>query len=87
MNQKRIVIAGGSGFIGTALANEFAAHGWPVVVLTRSPRQRTGGITELGWDGEQLGEWIQALDGAAAEENPVEVEDFALLGDDGAAMT
>ena len=66
MNQKRIVIAGGSGFIGTALANEFAAHGWPVVVLTRSPRQRTGGITELGWDGEQLGEWIQALDGAAA---------------------
>jgi uncharacterized protein (TIGR01777 family) len=66
MTQKRIVIAGGSGFIGTALAREFSGRGFEVVILTRSPRERTGGIREVAWDGEHLGEWIQWLDGAAA---------------------
>jgi len=66
MTKKRIVIAGGSGFIGTALAREFSGRGFEVVILTRSPRERTGGIREIAWDGEHLGEWIQWLDGAAA---------------------
>lgn len=66
MSQKRIVIAGGSGFIGTALAKEFAARGFEVIVLTRSPRQRTDSIQEAGWDGEHLGEWIQCLNDAEA---------------------
>jgi uncharacterized protein (TIGR01777 family) len=63
---QRVVIAGGNGFIGTALAAEFSARGFDVVVLTRLARQRTDGIRELAWDGEHLGEWIQCLDGAAA---------------------
>lgn len=66
MNLKRIVIAGGSGFIGRALAGEFVARGREVVVLTRSPRERTDGIREVAWDGSHLGEWIQFLDGAEA---------------------
>jgi len=66
MSKKRIVIAGGSGFIGTALAKEFCARGFEVVVLTRSPRQRTDGVRELAWDGEHLGEWIQCLNEAEA---------------------
>ncbi len=69
MNQqikKRIVIAGGSGFIGTALAAEFIRRGYDVVVLTRSPRARTEGVQEIAWDGNHLGEWIQQLDGAEA---------------------
>ena len=66
MSKKRIVIAGGSGFIGTALAKEFSARDFEVIVLTRRPRERTGGIREVVWDGEHLGEWIQCLDGAEA---------------------
>jgi len=66
MNQKRLVIAGGSGFIGRALAQEFSARHYEIVVLTRAPRSRTDGVRELAWDGVQTGDWIQALDGAAA---------------------
>lgn len=66
MNDNAIVIAGGSGFIGTALAKAFAATNRPVFVLTRNPRPRTGGIREIQWDGEHAGDWVQCLEGAAA---------------------
>ena len=66
MNPKRIVIAGGSGFIGRALTKEFLARDYEIVVLTRSPRQRENGVREVAWDGEQVGSWISALDGASA---------------------
>ena len=66
MNQKRIVIAGGSGFIGTALAKALLAKNYEVVVLARTPRDRADGAREIEWDGEHLGEWIKFLDGAVA---------------------
>lgn len=62
----RVVIAGGSGFIGSALAAEWTKRGCEVVVLTRSPRRREDGVVEAEWDGEHLGEWIKHIDGAAA---------------------
>ena len=66
MNPKRIVIAGGSGFIGRALAQEFSAQNFEVIILTRTPRARTGNVREVEWDGKHIGEWIQNLDGAEA---------------------
>ena len=66
MNSKRIVIAGGSGFIGRALAQEFSAQNFEVVILTRTPRARTENIREVEWDGKHIGEWIQNLDDAEA---------------------
>lgn len=66
MNGKRAVIAGGSGFIGSALAGEWLAQGGEIVVLTRSPRRRGDGVIEAGWDGVHPGEWTQYLDGAEA---------------------
>jgi uncharacterized protein (TIGR01777 family) len=63
---KRIVIAGGSGFIGTALAREFSARSYAVTILTRTPRGRSDGICELAWNGESIGEWSPALDGVDA---------------------
>src|SRR5580658_10717880 len=66
MNRARIVIAGGSGFIGSALAREFYPRYGEVVVLTRSPRKRDDGVKEIEWSGAHIGEWIQYLDGAAA---------------------
>jgi hypothetical protein len=63
---KRIVIAGGSGFIGRALAKEFLARNFEIVVLTRSPRKRADGVREVAWDGGHVGEWMQFLDGADA---------------------
>ena len=66
MSKKRIVIAGGSGFIGTALADDLVARGCEVIVLTRRARRRNDGVREVVWDGAQPGDWIQFLDGADA---------------------
>ena len=66
MNQKRIVIAGGSGFIGRALARDFSVCGFEVLILTRTPHARADGIREIEWDGKHVGEWIATLDGAEA---------------------
>lgn len=68
MSVKRIVLAGGSGFIGQALAKALLVRGYEVVVLTRSPQPRTG-FREVEWDGMHIGEWINVLDGAEAVVN------------------
>ena len=72
----RIVIAGGSGFLGSPLAETYAEESHDVRVLTRGleageSRHESGtgvpGITRVGWkpDG-QSGPWAAALDGADA---------------------
>jgi len=65
MNSK-IILAGGSGFLGSALADHFAAKRIEVVILTRNPRARAGLIRDAWWDGASLGEWVQELAGARA---------------------
>ena len=62
----RIVIAGGSGFIGSALAARFIAQGHDVVVLTRTAHARDNGVREVAWNGRSFGPWAKELDGAAA---------------------
>lgn len=47
----RIVLAGGTGLIGAALARRLRERGTEVVVLTRSkPRRRGDGVREVQWD-------------------------------------
>jgi len=65
MNTK-IILAGGSGFIGAILAEYFTAKRTEIVILTRKPRGRTEGIREVRWDGENVGDWARELDGARA---------------------
>src|SRR5262249_43985620 len=62
----RIILAGGSGFLGGVLAKYFAARSWEVVVLTRRPSGRTGPIHDAQWDGETVGQWPRELEGARA---------------------
>src|SRR3569833_2723169 len=62
----RIVIPGGSGFIGRALATHFVRRGHDVVVLTRNAGARTDGVREVVWNGRLLDVWATELDGAAA---------------------
>jgi hypothetical protein len=66
MNKKRVVLAGGSGFLGQALAKELLRRDYEVVVLTRALRERDEDdeIKEVEWDGENIGGWIKCLDGA-----------------------
>ena len=64
--KKRVVLAGGGGFLGQSLAKKLLEKNYEVVVLTRSPHERADGILEAAWDGKTLGEWIQFLNGAEA---------------------
>ncbi|WP_422928118.1 epimerase [Singulisphaera sp. PoT] len=61
----RIVIAGGSGFLGVSLATHLAAGGAAVVLLSRRPPKSSGPWRHVSWDGRSLGDWRQELDGAA----------------------
>ena len=70
MNKKRIVLAGGSGFVGQILARELLRQGREVVVLTRNLREREDdGLREVEWDGEHAGEWCRELEDAEAVVN------------------
>jgi uncharacterized protein len=62
----RLVLAGGSGFLGQALAKVFVGKGYEVVVLTRGAHREGTGIRYLHWDGVTLGDWSQSIDGAKA---------------------
>jgi uncharacterized protein len=63
--QKRIVIAGGSGFLGQALARHFLNADWEVVVLTRSPGQSGLAGRQIGWDARTLSDWTTELESSA----------------------
>jgi uncharacterized protein (TIGR01777 family) len=71
MNNKRVVLAGGSGFLGQALARELLRRDYEVVVLTRALRERDedDAVREVEWDGEHIGGWIKCLDGAESVVN------------------
>src|SRR5919206_132833 len=62
--KQRIILAGGAGFLGTALAKRFVALGNEVLVLTRTPKVRGDGVKEIFWDAKTLGEWAKLVYGA-----------------------
>ena len=67
----KVVIAGGTGFLGQPLAASLASEGREVVVLTRdagrfSSRGARPGIRYVSWNpGEEHGGWVAELNGAA----------------------
>src|SRR5436305_15180593 len=58
----KIILAGGTGFIGRHLAPHFAKHNYELIILTRHPTQPN----ERKWDGKTVGEWQQELENAEA---------------------
>lgn len=65
----RIIIAGGSGFLGQTLAYYSQERGFEIVVLTRAPG-KTGVVGRpVAWDACTLGAWQGELEGATAVVN------------------
>ena len=62
----KIVLAGGSGFLGTLLAQFFLRKGWDIVVLTRHADSKRLPGRAVRWDGRTLGAWAKELEAAGA---------------------
>jgi multiple antibiotic resistance protein len=67
----KVILAGGSGFLGRALGRALSAAGWEVVVLTRDtdrvpPADDLPALRAVMWNGETGGAWAAELEGAAA---------------------
>ena len=63
---KRIILAGGSGFVGQALAPLLLEKGYEVIVLGRDAAHRKDGIDHQQWNGKTIGGWASAIEGAEA---------------------
>lgn len=63
---KRIVIAGGSGFLGRILIAHCGRQGFEVVNLSRFTAGSRAGCRQAEWDGKTLGPWSHDLEGAEA---------------------
>lgn len=66
MRVKRILVTGGSGFIGRALVNELIARGDRVTVLTRDVRRTQaalpGGARVVAWSAYEPGPWFEEME-------------------------
>lgn len=60
----RIVLVGGSGFLGHALRQRLVPLGHEVIVIGRGPATDNEGWSSVQWDAKTLGPWTSALDGA-----------------------
>lgn len=54
---KKLVIAGGSGFLGQYLESYFSKLDYEVYILTREPKK----INDIYWNGKDLGKWTEFL--------------------------
>ena len=61
---KKIIIAGGTGHIGSSLADYFIQRGHDVRVLTRKVSKRNSQFSITLWDGVNPGSWMQDLEGS-----------------------
>lgn len=67
MKKPRAILAGGSGFLGKALARTLFDRGFEVITLTRTPKSaRSEALRDVYWDGKTIGEWTRFIDGAEA---------------------
>ena len=63
---KKIVIAGGTGFLGKVLINYFKDRADIIHVLSRKTISNKGNANYHFWDGKTLGPWVEFLENADA---------------------
>lgn len=59
----RIVLAGGSGYLGRVLADYYKDKAHDIVILSRKAHASQGNVRYLVWDGRTAGPWTEALEG------------------------
>jgi uncharacterized protein (TIGR01777 family) len=66
---RKLILPGGSGFLGHLLAEWFGSRGWQVVVLSRRAGEIVPHARVVPWDGATRGPWCHELEGATAVVN------------------
>lgn len=66
---KKIVITGGTGFIGLSLADHLAEHGFQPILIARTAPKQPLPHSFVQWDAVNAGEWAKTLEGALAVVN------------------
>ena len=61
---RKIILVGGTGFIGQLLIDHWKDQPVDIVVLSRKPYASHGRVRYVVWDGETPGAWTTELDGA-----------------------
>ncbi len=61
MKYKKIVLAGGNGYLGTVLANYYKNKADEIVILSRHEKQTEHNIRTVVWDGKTRGKWTAEL--------------------------
>jgi uncharacterized protein (TIGR01777 family) len=64
--KKKIVLAGGSGFIGRGIIRYLGEKDYEFIILTRNPKKRNDQVKEIYWDAKTLGPWTAELENAEA---------------------
>jgi uncharacterized protein (TIGR01777 family) len=64
MKYHKIILAGGNGQLGKALAGHYYNLADEVIILSRKPAAVKGNIKTLVWDGRTVGDWVKELEGA-----------------------
>ena len=62
MKYKKIILAGGSGFIGQYLSRYFYEKSEEIVVLSRGKEHATKFCRYVYWDGKNPGPWTKELE-------------------------
>lgn len=60
----KLILAGGTGFIGKALVNYFKNQFSEVVILSRSSYTNHDNVRGVKWDGKTIGSWVSELENA-----------------------
>lgn len=63
---RKIVIAGGTGFLGNCLIHHYTKKETQLVILTRGESRAIGNTQYVTWDGKTLGPWTHVLENAEA---------------------
>lgn len=63
---RKIILAGGSGFLGRAMLPTLLDVADEIITLTRSPAVVDGRERRINWDAKSAGDWEREIDGADA---------------------
>src|ERR1700685_2372454 len=61
MKYKKIVLAGGNGYLGKVLTEYYKDKTAEIVILSRHERQQEGHVRTVVWDGKTAGRWTAEL--------------------------